>query len=494
MHRNVQRLELVLLAGFVMIALALGYWQFFRQDELLSRATNPRLAEEARRVVRGRILDRNGTVLAENVAEPDGGSRRIYPGHGGLAHLVGYHSERFGNSGIEERYDDYLRGERSADPFDSLVSTLLHRPTVGSDVTLTLDSGIQQAAIDALGGHPGAIVVLDPKTGAVLAMVSAPTFDPATIDEKWSSLANDPSGPLVDRAIQAIYTPGSVFKVVTAAAALDMNLVDPKEKFRCVDPIKIDALQVDCRNHVQLPVVDFREAFAWSCNRTFALTGLELGTSKLSLADGLKPPYPWQNDVAKSAQRLDDYAHRFWIGRSVPFDLPVEAGQVKGAGEWYPSLLAQTGFGQGELAATPLQMALVAATVANGGAVPAPYVASEVRAPGGARTTLNSGGGTLGQAISSRTAATLNEMMVLSVDTAYAKPAAIAGTKVAGKTGTAEAGETGSTPHSWFIGYAPADDPRVAVAIIMERRGSGTDFATPAARSILQRALDVYHR
>ena len=493
MQRNLARLELVLLAGFVVVALALGYWQFFRQDELLARSTNPRIAEEARRVVRGRILDRTGKALAENVPTPGGASERTYPA-GGLAHLVGYHSERFGDSGIEGRYDDYLSGARSADPVDRAISALLHRPTVGSDVVLTVDARIQQSAVDVLGGQPGAVVVLDPKTGAILAMASAPTYDPAQVDERWEALLSDGSHPLVNRAIQSTYAPGSTFKVITGAAALDLNLVDPRAKFRCVDPIKIDNLQVDCKNHAHLANVDFREAFAWSCNRTFALTGLELGTQRLALADGLKAPFPWQNQLGRSAQRLEEYAGRFWIGRSVPFDLPVEAGQVKGEGEWYPSLLAQTGFGLGELAATPLQMALAEATVANGGAVPAPYVASEARSPGGATTTFNRGGGTLGQAISSKTAQTLNEMMVLSVDTAWAKPAAIAGMKVGGKTGTAEAGAAGSTPHSWFIGYAPADEPRVAIAVIMEHKGSGTDFATPAAHTVLKRALEVYKR
>ena len=493
MQRNLERLELVLLSGFVVVALALGYWQFFRQDDLLARPTNPRIAEEARRVVRGRILDRTGRVLADNVPTPDGASTRTLPA-GGLAHIVGYHSERFGNSGIEARYDDYLSGARSADPVDRTISSLLHRPTVGSDVVLTLDARIQQAAVEALGGTPGAIVVLDPVTGAILAMASAPSFDPGKVDERWAALVGDGSQPLVNRAIQSTYTPGSTFKVITAAAALDLNLVDPRAKFRCVEPIKIDQLQVDCKNHAHLENVDFREAFAWSCNRTFALTGLELGTERLALADGLKAPFPWQNQLGRSAQRLDEYANRFWIGRSVPFDLPVEAGQLKGGGEWYPSLLAQTSFGQGELAATPLQMALAASVIANGGAVPAPYVASEARSKGGATTTLNHGGGTLGQAISSKTAQTLNEMMVLSVDTAWAKPAAIPGTRVGGKTGTAEAGAAGSTPHSWFIGYAPAEAPRVAIAVIMEHKGSGTDFATPAARTVLQRALEAYTR
>jgi len=493
MQRNLARLQLVLLSGFMVVALTLGYWQFFRQDELLARATNPRTAEEARRVVRGRILDRTGKTLAENVPTDDGGSKRSYPVDG-VATVVGYHSERFGNSGLEDRYDEYLRGTRSANPFDTLWSSLLHQPTVGSELTLTLDSRVQQAANEALGGKPGAIVVLDPKTGAVLAMASAPTFDSGSIDADWEALLADPARPLVNRATQSVYTPGSTFKLVTAAAALDLGIVDPRARFRCVDPIQIDGLTVDCRNHAHLAEVDFREAFAWSCNRTFALTALELGTPKLALADSMKAPFPWQTSVGTAAQRFDDYAKRFWIGRAVPFELGTEAGQLKGGGEWYPSLLAQTGFGQGELATTPMQMALVAATVANGGAVPAPFVAQETRAPGGAISTLNRPGGTLGQAMSSRAAGTLSEMMVLSVDTAYAKPAAISGVKVGGKTGTAESGEPGSVPHSWFVGYAPAEDPRVAIAVIMEHRGSGTDFATPAARAVLQRALDVYKR
>ncbi len=401
MQRNLALLQLVLLAGFVVVALTLGYWQFFRQDEILARATNPRTAEEARRVVRGRVLDRAGTVLAENVPTSDGGSERRYPTDG-VAGVVGYHSDRFGNSGIEDRYDEYLRGTRSADPIDALWSSLLHRPTVGSDVTLTLDTRIQQAANDALGGRPGAIVVLDPKTGAVLALASAPTFDPGSVDMDWERLLADPGRPLVNRAIQSVYTPGSTFKVVTAAAALDLGIVDPRARFRCTQPMQIDNLSVDCRNHAHLPEVDFREAFAWSCNRTFALTALELGTQRLALGDGLKPPFPWQPGIGTASERLEEYSRRFLIGRPVPFDFGVETGQVKGGGEWYPSLLAQTGFGQGELAATPLHMALVAATIANGGVVPAPYLAAEARASGGAVSTLNRPGGSLGRAMSSQ--------------------------------------------------------------------------------------------
>ena len=203
-------------------ALALGYWQFFRQDDLLNRPTNPRIAEEARRVVRGRILDRTGLPLAETVSTPGGVGERTYPVPG-FGHLVGYHSDRFGNSGLEDRYDEYLRGSRSADPVERTIASLLHRPTVGSDVVLTVDARIQQSAVEVLGEAPGAVVVLDPKTGAILAMASAPTFDPGQIDEQWAALLADSSRPLVNRAIQSTYTPGSTFKVITAAAALDLE-------------------------------------------------------------------------------------------------------------------------------------------------------------------------------------------------------------------------------------------------------------------------------
>jgi peptidoglycan glycosyltransferase len=239
--------------------------------------------------------------------------------------------------------------------------------------------------------------------------------------------------------------------------------------------------------------VDFREAFAWSCNRTHALAGLQLGFGPLALGDDLKRPMEWERQgIEPSAKRLEEYASRFGFGREIPFDLPVALSEVKGDGDWYPSLLAQTAFGQGEIRATPLLMALSAAAIANGGVVPAPYLGVEARAPNGAVSALNRPGGSIGRVVRPEAAAVLNEMMVLSVDIAYAQQAKIPGVKVAGKTGTAETGPAGTTPHSWFIGYAPAENPRVAVAVIMENKGSGSDFATPAAQRVLKAGLDLY--
>jgi peptidoglycan glycosyltransferase len=273
--------------------------------------------------------------------------------------------------------------------------------------------------------------------------------------------------------------------------------VDLQQPFLCTTAIKVGPAPVDCRNSQHVPRLTFKQAFAWSSNRVFGLTGLLLGFPNARPLNAWlddKPPgqYPWTREGASiqpSAKVLEDYAGRFGFERSLPFDLPVEQSHVKRPGtEWTPELLLQTSFGQGELQATPLQMALVAATVANGGRVPKPYVAAELR-HGDAHSTVHEPGEFSSIAMSEQSAKTMVDFMVEGVDNGYAAKAAIPGVKVGGKTGTAEVGD--GTSHSWFIGFAPADAPRVAVAVIMERQGSGSDFATPAGQKVMRAALDA---
>lgn len=492
MARNIQRLGSVFLGLFLIVGAALGYWQVVAGPQLNTAPRNPRLTEEAARVQRGRLLDRTGQPLAVSERTAQGFVRR-YPLPAAVA-ATGYYSLRYGSTGIEAAFDEQLRGQRSPDLLERLRADLLHPPVVGSDVQLTIDARIQQAAAEALGDAHGAVVALDPRTGAVLALASAPFFDPNRVDADWQQLVQDPGNPLFNRALQATYPPGSTLKTLVAAAAVDRGIVDLGRRFTCTTPIQIGELVVDCRNHSHLAVVDFAEAYAWSCNRTFALTALGLGMpGPLDLSDTARRPYPWEErGIEASANQLEEYARRFGFGKPIPFDLPVAASRLRDPDQaYYPSLLAQTGFGQGQVAATPLQMALVAATIANGGVVPSPYLVMEVRAPNGAVRQVHQPGGFLGRAVSAQTAATVNRMMELSVEVAYARRAQIPGVKVAGKTGTAEVGQ-GLTPHSWFIGYAPSDEPRVAVAVILENRGSGADVATVAAQKVLARALEVY--
>ncbi len=497
MRGNVRRTATTLLVGFLAIGLALGYWQFLRADDLGSDPANPRVAEARLSAPRGRILDRTGQVLARSDETPQG-SRRRYADPS-LVHTIGFHSARFGDTDVEAQYDAQLRGERSPSPIERVVNDALHRAAQPSDVVLTVDRRIHDAAIAALGDANGAIVALDPRTGAVLALAARPFFDPNLPDEQLARLQDDPERPLYNRAVQATYVPGSTFKAVTASAAIDLGLVDLDQPFTCTTAVKIGGYSLDCRNSQHVPRLTYKEAFAWSSNRVFGLTGLLLGFPgpiNPWLDDHPPGPYPWERPgagIGESARRLEQYAGQFGFTREIPFDLPVTPSQVKRPGsEWTPQLLAQTAFGQGELDVTPLQMALVSAAIANQGRVPTPYLVEEIRGPDGATSHPHTPGASFSRAMSEQTAATMVELMVEGVQRGYAAKAAIPGVAVGGKTGTAEVGD--GTSHSWFIGFAPAEDPRVAVAVIMERKGSGSDVATPAGQRVMRTALEVYAR
>lgn len=497
MRRNARRTAQALILGFGIIALALGYWQVVRAPDLGQDPANPRVADDRLSEPRGSILDRTGQVLAETVSTPQG-YRRHYA-DASLVHVIGFHSDRFGDTNLESVFDAELRGQHSVSLGDRLAEMIFHRQPSPDDLVLTIDRRIQAAAVQALGSAAGSIVALDPHSGEVLALVSKPFFDPNAIEDQMPKLQSDTSGPLFNRALQARYVPGSTFKTVTATAALDTNLVDLNQPFTCTTAVKVGTYSIDCKNSQHIPRLTFKQAYAWSSNRVFGLTGMLLGYPGLApinawLDDKPPGPYPWtaegHTSVDASAGVLEDYAKRFGFERAIPFDLPVVPSQVKNpVTVWTQELLVQTAFGQGELEATPLQMALIPATVANGGRVPIPYVAAAFQ-HGDLKRVLHQPGEFYSIASSGAVASTMVSFMIEGVDNGYASKAAIPGVKVGGKTGTAEVGD--GTSHSWFIGFAPADKPRVAVAVIMEHQGSGSDFATPVAQQVLRTALSVY--
>lgn len=493
---NVRRAAMALVACFGVIALALGYWQVVRGADLGPDAANPRVANARASEPRGRILDRNGAVLADTQTTDQGPVRHY--SDPSLVHTIGFHSDRFGDTNLEAAYDAELRGEKPLSAWDQFTQRLLNTPPQPQDLKLTIDQRISDAAVQALGKSAGSIVAIDPRSGEILAMASTPTFDPNTLDAQMAQLQSDPNQPLFNRSVQALYVPGSTFKTVTATAALDKGLVDLNQPFMCTTAIKVGTYSVDCKNSLQYPRLTYKQAFAWSSNRVFGLTGMLLGYPNLApinpwLDDKPPGPYPWTDDpgsITASANVLEDYAGRYGFGRQIPFDLPVAVSQVINPDtDWSPELLVQTAFGQGELEVTPMQMALVAATVANGGRVPTPYVAAQLQ-DGNAVRQLHQPGQSFSTASSSDVANTLVSFFVEGVNNGYAAKAAIPGVMVGGKTGTAEVGD--GTSHSWFIGFAPADAPRVAVAVIMEHQGSGSDFATPAGQQVLRTALNVY--
>jgi peptidoglycan glycosyltransferase len=458
---NIRRVALALAAGFLLVSAGLVYWQVVRSQSLAIDPANPRAAEAALRSDRGRILDRAGTVLAQSVAQPGGDRQRQYKDPS-LAQTLGYVSTRFGISGIEQAYDARLSGAEGNGPAGRIAADLLHQSSPGDDVVLTIDEKLQSAAAAALGTRPGAVVAMDPRSGAILAMVSAPTYDPAAIDRRGDALVADPGRPLLNRATQGLYPPGSVYKIVTASAALDAGVVKPTDIYRCVNGVVIQGFVIQCENAPPGQTQwDFQTAFAYSINATFAQVAEQIGSD-----------------------RFLGYSRRFGMDQPLEFDLDTAMSTTsRSGGGLDPVLLANSGFGQGQLQVTPLQIALIGATVAGGGVEPQPYLVEQVRARDG--SVLEDHRSATGhRVIGEATAQTLTQFMLSAVQQ-FGATAGLTGLDVAGKTGTAETG-TGAAADSWFVGFTPSKSPGLVVAVIVENGGAGSQAAGPIAARVFQ--------
>jgi len=469
---NIRRLTLVIAIAFLATSIGVGYWSLVAASELNSDPFNPRLIAAVRDRPRGKIVDSSGRVLAESVKDP-AAYRRRYPDRS-LAQVVGYASFKYGASGAEATYQESLIGQDPSDLLGQWNARYLGTRNEPGSVALGLDPKVQQAAAAALGGRRGAIVALDPKTGRILASVSVPNYDPNALvdpqqqDTAWQQLNDNPDRPLINRVAQGLYPPGSTMKIVTAAAALESGF-DPNQKVRVDDPYQADKSWGDyfVRSAVGAHGdFDMALAFQRSENIYFAKVGLTIG-----------------------GQKLSDMAKKLGIGHTPALDLPAARGQLSHSGQLdRPTLLADTSYGQGELLVSPLQMALVAATVGNRGVAIQPHYATQIRDPAGGVLRIV-GGGAGDQIISAATAAKLTGYLVGAVEApgAFAFGARIAGVHVAGKTGTAET--PSGSPHGWFVGFAPAEDPQIAIAVIIENAGQGGVDAAPLGAAVLRTAL-----
>ncbi len=470
---NIRSLTLALAVAFLVTSVGVSYWTILASDQLANDPFNPRLIAASHDRPRGAILDRSGAPLATS-EKGTNGFVRSYKDQS-LAQVVGYASVQFGLSGVEAAYAESLIGQDRADPISIWRARYLgERQAVGS-VVLGIDEKIQKAAADALGGRRGAIVALDPRTGAILASVSVPSYDPnQVVDPQRQQLAMDqlnkaPDHPLLNRAAQGLYPPGSTFKVVTASAALESGF-DPTNKLRVDDPYQPDRSWGDyfvrSASHSH-GLFDMSDGFRLSENIYFAQVGLQIGGGKLA-----------------------EYAKRFGIGATPKLDLPGAKGQLSQSGVLdRPTLVADTSYGQGELLVSPLQMALIYAAIGNGGVMPTPHYATEVRDAEG-HVVRQVAPGPQGQVVSANTAKTLTTMLVGAVagPGAFAFGAKIPGVDVAGKTGTAE-NRPGEAPHGWFVGFAPAQAPTVVVAVIVENAAEGGVTAAPLGGQVMRAAL-----
>ena len=487
--RSALRMTMVFLSIMALFAVQLLRVQVVMSDSIAHRTgidpatgdvvSNPLLANQALTTPRGTIYDRDGRVLAQTISD-DGIAHRLYP-EPSTAEVTGYFSPLlYGASGLEAARDDQLAGRAGGNPFRDALDALRGLPTRGNDLHLTLDAGLQRQAHDALGGRPGAAVLLDVETGAVLALASSPSFDPnalaaMTPDQRapaqtaWAALTTDPSAPLVQRATSGLYPPGSTFKTITATAAIDTGAADPETIYEDAGQITIAGhtlIEQNRPNDAQT-LWSLTDAFAFSLNVVFAQIGLQLGSETLAEA---ARGWGWDGEI--------------------PFDLPVEPSRVSAAPDFLddPVALAQTAFGQGELLATPLQMALVAAGVANDGQIMRPYLVAAVSAPDGesARHTRPS---PWRRGTDPQSARQTAAMMVYAVENGALGPASLPGYTIGGKTGTAETGR--GDPHAWFIGFVglPGEEPRYAVAVVVEAGGGGGQVALPIGRDLLAAAM-----
>lgn len=462
-NRAIRRLGATFVALFLVLALRQAYVQIVEAQSIASRPENPRHA--LLQAHRGRILASDGTVLARSA-----GGRREYPMGAALAQTVGYVSARYGTSGIEDAFDRALTPpDSSGDPAAQIaaIAAALRgttRTERGADVITTIDPPVQQRLYDLLSRYPRAAgVALDPRSGAILAIASVPSYDPNAFDQEFSALSSDSHSPLLNRALDGLYPPGSTFKIFTAAAALDNGTVTMASHFDDPGYLIIGNFTLHDNESEATGYTDLTTAFALSSNVDFGQIALEMGTDAFYR-----------------------YLDRWGIGDSLDFQLPARSAGVPPKDSIVPGELAQMGFGQGALLMTPLQMALIGATIANGGVEPRPYIVRQVVRNGVPAGVFSAGA--LSDPVSPEVAENVTKMMIAVVERGTGTPARLPHVSVAGKTGTAT--NPLGRSHAWFVAFAPADRPRVAVAVVVENVGYGATYAAPIARDVLQTALE----
>ena len=513
--KSVQHVMVVFLFLFIALITYIAYFQVFRGPKIAEDSGNVRVLAAKNEVIRGTIYDRNGTPLTETTKINDLTQDRKYLYGDLLVHPLGYYDEVYGMSGLESEYDDELssnsfignsyRAFLSSIDFAGLVSDIKedlinekklnlsenfktfvdkikvkneeeeNEAKVGNSIVTTLDLELQQVASDALGDNKGSVVAINPKTGEILAMVSKPSFDPndlgAALEAAYSG--SDEETPFINRAIDGLYPPGSVFKTVTLSSALENIPGVANRTFNDQGKITFDdGTTLNNDAYQSHGAIDLRYAYRVSSNVVFGTLAMELGNSTLK-------------------QTAENYGFNSVI--SGP-GLTITASQFPTLESYAQGEIAQSGIGQGEVLSTPIQMALVAATVANDGVMMQPRLVNSILDSAG-NTVKTMEDTELKQVVSSDIASTIKSYMKYLVDNNLYRWPAFEGTNAGGKTGTADyklPDGTDAVPHAWFISAAPIDDPEIAVAVIVENGESGAVISAETASYVVRKAVLGY--
>lgn len=452
---------LVITYFFVLLFLGMSvyYGYFIQKDakEIINNSYNKRSAMLEKRVIRGKILGNDGEILAETITE-NGKSVRNYPYNDLFSHVVGRVDK--GRTGIEAAENITLVTSNS-NIFINAFTQIKGDRITGDDVLTTLDVNLQRAAYSALGEQRGAVVVMEPSTGKILAMVSKPDYDPNSIEKYWDELNGDTdNSPLLNRATQGLYPPGSTFKILSSLAFMRQNPDYKKYSYECSGNGIFSSVSINCYDQRVHGSEDLVSSFANSCNTSFANIGTDLELS------GFKR-----------------VCENFLFNKTLPTDLTAKVSSFVLDENSRSDEVPQTAIGQGKTQITPILNCMIAATIANNGTMMCPYVVDSVISNDG-RVVLTHEPREYKKILKAKEVKFLKKMMSSVVTDGTGSPLNNAGYTVAGKTGSAEFDSTKAT-HSWFVGYAPVKNPEIAVCVIVENTGNGDVYSMPVVRNVL---------
>lgn len=459
---------------FALLVANLTMIMVVQADEYKNMPINNHTLVKESKTERGTISTYDNVVLAQSVEQSDGTYKRVYPAGTLAAHVVGYASEKFGTAGIESSYNDTLKGQRNYASWTDVLNASTGNSAAGNDVKLTINSTIQKAAQDALEGFSGACVVIDPKTGAVLALASSPTYNAADIETLLQNSSNSSdSSALYNRATQALYPPGSTFKIVTLTGALENNVATESSVFKAPGSMKIGNGDITNFNGRSYGEITLARATEVSANTVYAQLGVEMG-----------------------ADMLVKTAEDFGFDQDIKFDLPLAKSLMpkpEEMTEWETAWAAAgEPVGEHESPAGPqstvLEMAMVGCAIANNGVIQKPYLVDSIYNAEG-KCSFTASPSTLMTATNSATANRVKSVLEGVVASGTGGAAAVSGVKIAGKTGTAETGKP--IDDSWFVGIGPSENSRVVVAIVLEEGSDLPGGAASRAQGVLRTALQV---
>jgi Cell division protein FtsI/penicillin-binding protein 2 len=441
----------------------MSYFELYGKESIMANSYNRRLKANEAGIIRGQIFDRNGEVLAFSKVS-DGVTSRNYPYKNLYAHVIGYNSDIYGKTLLEAQYNDTLLGINALGLFGNIVSLVTGEDKTGDNLILTIDHNLQAKARELMGDNRGSIVAINPKTGEILAMVSTPDYNPneSSLEKNWDEVSTNENSPLLPRAILGLYPPGSTFKVVTAIAAIEEGLVD----FEVEDTgsVIIDGKTFSNSGNKAYGEIDMTSAMAFSSNVYFAKLSEILSTKEL----------------IKTAEKSG-------INKKISFDLPLNKSSINTEIS-SKTEFAATVIGQGKLLVTPLQMALICSGIANEGVIMKPYLVKSVSDKNN-KVLTETIAKKLYKFTDAKTSELIKDMMIEVVRNGTGQKSAISGVEVAGKTGTAQnekSSQGDGNDHAWFIGFAPAENPEIAIAVILEYQSKdGGQIAAPIARKVI---------